>query len=242
MSESAIDSCTWPITPGPCCQGLPETVDPAVIEAAIRAASDIMRTLSGGYIGLCLETLRPLHQCPSCRVTCCGGADGIGLSGLNGAPVSEVIEVSIGPDVIDPAEYWFDADDQVLYRVPPQKWPNRDVKWQDCGDGGAFCIQVLAGTHPDAWALRVADTLACELVKDCLGQKCRLPRNTTAVTAQGVSVELTGSELTMILPELSSWVAAVNPLHQVAPSQVWSPDTDSGRQKLTLQEAPRWLR
>lgn len=220
--------CLWPIEPGVCCD-LPDDVDPTLIESAVAAASAILRRLSGDMIGLCRQTLRPLHQCPTCRSSCCGGADGIGLTGPNGEPVAEVLSVSIGPDQVDPATWRFDGEEQVLWRSPPDHWPTRDVRWQECGEGGAFCVEVLTGTEPDAWALRVGDELVCELVKSCIGAKCRIPRNATTVSGRGITVQLEPMLFATMIPEVSGWLQAVNPHNATAPAAVWSPDTDNAR-------------
>lgn len=238
MSTSVIDPCAWPIEPGPCCENL--DADPAVVDAVIARVSDIMRTLSGRMIGLCAQTIRPLHMCPTCRSTCCGGADGIPLSGQGGEPIAEVLQVRIGPDVVDPATYWF--EDGMLWLAPPGKWPTRDPKWQQCGDGGAFCVDVLAGVEPDDWALDVAGELVCELVKSCTGQKCRLPRNTTSISAQGVTVTLEASEMMSLIPEVAGWVRAVNPHGAVLPAAVWSPDTADGSYRRNYAGRSLWRR
>lgn len=242
MSESIVEPCVWPISPDPCCAGNSPEPDPAVVEDAILIASDIMRSLSGQMIGQCHQTLRPLHQCATCREHCCGGADGIALSGWDGEHVSEVLSVTIGPEVVDPATYWFSEQDQMLWRIPPDRWPYKDARWQPCGTGEAFCIEALTGVAPDAWALRVADMLACELIKACTGQKCRIPSNATTVTAQGVTVQLDPNAYLKLLPEVASWAAMVNPLGANLPAQVWSPDTDQGKTKLMTPGRRPWWR
>lgn len=242
MSESIVEPCIWPIEPGPCCSGNSPEPDPAVVEDAIAAASQIMHDLSGRTIGQCHQTLRPLHQCMECRSHCCGGADGIAVSGWDGEHVSDVLSVTIGPEVVDPATYWFSEEDQILWRVPPDRWPYKDTRWQPCGTGTAFCIEAMVGIAPDAWALRVAAALACELVKSCTGQKCRIPANATSINAQGVTVQLDPNAYLKFLPEVASWAAAMNPLGAVLPAQVWSPDTDRGQVKLSTPGRSPWWR
>lgn len=239
MSESVIESCVWPIEPGPCCRDLPDDVDPALIDSAIAEASDILRRLSGGVLGLCHQTLRPLHMCMSCRSTCCGGADGIPLFGLSGEPVDDVLQVTIGEIVIDPDTYWY--EDGMLWRVPPAKWPTKDPKWQPCGTGAAFCVEVLAGVAPGPWDLRVGAELACELVKSCIGVECRIPANATAINAQGVTITLDPATFANLIPEVSAWVQAINPRGSKSPAEVWSPDLD-GTSRRQLIGGPKWLR
>lgn len=239
MSESVTDSCLWPIEPGDCCK-VPAGTDPAIVDQAIVRASYIMRSLSGGTVGQCTQTLRPLHMCASCRSHCCGGADGVALQGRNGEPVSSVLAVRLGATTVDSATYWY--EDSMLWRVPPGRWPSKDPKWQKCGTGNAFCVDVLAGAVPDQWALGVAGELVCELVKACTGQKCRLPKNTTSISAQGVTVTLSEADLVAYLPEVAAWAKAVNPMGAVAPAAVWSPDTEGGSHHRDGFRGVSWLR
>lgn len=229
MSESVLDPCVWPIDVDVCCSGLPSDTPQAVIDRAIVQASGIMRSLSGLTVGTCQETIRPLHMCQDCRSSCCGGADGIALFGSLGEPVSEVLQVRIGAEIVDPSTYWF--EDGMLWRYPPERWPSKDPKWQPCGEGEAFCVEALIGTEPDAWALSVAGELVCELAKACLGKKCRIPQNATSVNAQGVTVTLDPDTAMTLIPSVAGWVRATNPSRALVPSVVWSPDTRGGSLK-----------
>ena len=230
-------SCDWPIDPGQCCE-LPEGTDPDLVESAVRQASVLMRTLSGGLYGLCDETLRPLQLCPTCRpVSCCGGADGIPLVSANGSPIAEVTAVRVGATEV--TDFWFDRASQILWRNPPARWPRRDPKWQAPGTGDAFVVDVVSGIEPDEWALSVAGSLVCELVKSCTGGDCRIPANTTQLTAQGVTITLDPDTFATMLPEVAGWVRAVNPRHAKAPAMVWSPDLN--RRPVT-PGGPHWLR
>lgn len=240
MSESVTDPCLWKIDPGQCCKGMSCGTDPAVIDAAIVSASRIMRSLSGNMIGQCTQTLRPLFMCATCRSSCCGGADGVQLQGRLGEPVTEVLAVKIGPEVVDPSTYWF--EDGMLWRVPPDRWPRKDPKWQACGVGTAFCIDVLAGVAPDGWALQVASALVCELAKACTGEKCRLPRNTVSINGQGVTVTMKEADLVAYLPEVAAWAKQVNPRHATVPAVVMSPETAGGASRRDLALGVTWWR
>lgn len=222
-----MDCDLWPVpTEGDCVNGctIPEGTDADLLESASVLAGTILRTLSGNRVGVCSDTLRPLSECGVCRGFCrCGSGDRIRVLSSNG-PVVSVTEVTVDGDVI-PAEEWrFYPSSQLLYRVPPDVWPNRDVKWADCGDPDTMCVEVVIGAAPDAWALAVHAELTCELLKACNGEDCRIPTNATQVTGQGISITLSPTELKQFIPSVAGWVAAVNPANKTQPSKVWSPD------------------
>jgi hypothetical protein len=235
-----IESCDWPLcdespseSPSDVCLACCTSIagaDPEIVQRAISRASEMMRRLSGYNVGQCVAELRPLTTCSECRSSCCGGSDGIRLEGPNGEPVAEVLEVMVGATVVDESTYRFDVEKQMLWTVPPARWPKRDDRWADCGTEGAFCITALVGNEPDAWALKVARELACELVKSCTpGQKCRIPRNATQVVGQGITVTLSDRDFKVLLPEVGGWVEAVNPYNAVLPAKVFSPENRGGR-------------
>lgn len=218
---------TWPIPePGACVGGcdIPEDVDEDLLEAASIQAGVILWTLSGHRVGLCADTVRPISECPTCRgICCCGSGDRIRLYSPSG-PISGVGEVNIDGDIVPTTDYRFYPSGQMLYRQPPDLWPTVDRKWSECGEPETMCVQVLIGNAPDAWALAVHAELTCELLRNCMGLKCRLPRNATSVTGQGVSITLSPTELKQFIPAVAGWVAAVNPNNAQDFSRVYSPD------------------
>jgi hypothetical protein len=218
-------TCEWPLDVTACCPPGDDT-DQDLVDAVIAEASALMTRLSGYTIGLCETTLRPLSECVECRKRCCGGADGIRLEEPHGIWIQSVTEVRDGIVVVPEASYRFDADKQVLWSVPPGRWPRRDSRWAECGTEGAFCVDVVLGATPDAYDLSVANSLACELLKDCTGQKCRLPRNTTQVTGQGITITMSDTDLLGLLPEVAGWQNMVNPDKVPLPARVWSPELD----------------
>lgn len=221
-------ACTWDVDTSRCCDRDDQRHD-RVLESAAALASAILSRRSGFTIGLCSRILRPLGACPTCRSRCCGAGDWMHLNDPAGLPVYSVETVRLGPDEVPVDQWRFDPDTSVLWAVPPMTWPLRDEAWSRCGAGEAFCVDATVGTAPDAWALDVAAVLTCELWKSARGDKCRLPRNVTQVTGQGVTVSLSDSELTDLLPEVTAWVAAVNPHHAVLPAKLWSPDVNPAR-------------
>lgn len=222
-----LDCDTWPIPEAGSCVGgcdIPDDVDEDLLASASVQAGIVLHTLSGRRVGTCLEVLRPLSECGVCRGYCsCGSGDRLRVSSWSG-PVTAVTEVTVDGDTLDDAEWRFYPSGQLLYRVPPDVWPTKDVKWADCGDPDTMCVDAVIGYPPDVWALAVHAELTCELVRNCLGLKCRLPRNASNVTGQGVTITLTPTELKQFIPAVAGWVAAVNPDGAQTPGQVFSPD------------------
>lgn len=221
-------SCPWPVDAESC--GLAD-VDPdaPVFTASVATASSIMTRLSAYTIGICETQIRPLNLCRECRSWCCGGADAILLKAPFGLGVWDVSEVSLGPDPYPDNTWRFDRESSMLYRVPPERWPTRDEKWSDPGEGEAFVVTAQIGTPPDAWAMDVATRLVKELYLSCTGGKCRLPSNVTTVTASGITVRLRDDEVNTFIPELGAWVNAVNPHNARLPGAVFSPDLAAAR-------------
>lgn len=216
--------CLWPIELDDCAC-TQEVDDDSLFESIVAQASSMLTRLSGFTVGQCQYTIRPLKVCRECRSWCCGGTDGIPLSGNQGLPVADVVSVKIGSTVIPKSGWYFDRELQTLWRVPPDTWPKRDERWQAPGTGEAFCVEVITGNDPDEWALRTAASLVCELLKSCAGDaKCRLPRNAVSVTSAGVTIQLRDKDINNLLPEVTAWVAAVNPHGAKLPAKVYSPD------------------
>lgn len=198
--------------------------DPELLEQTSILAGTILRTLSGNRVGLCTDVIRPLSECGVCRGYCrCGSGDRVRLFSTVG-PVVDVTEVKVDGAVIDASGYRFYPSPQLLYRVPPDVWPTRDHKWADCGDDGTMCVEVTVGSEPDAWAVNVHTELVCELLKSCTGQTCRLPKNATSVSGQGVSITISPDDVHRFIPSVAAWVAAVNPSNATQPVKVFSPD------------------
>lgn len=229
-----MDCDTWPVPlldyggEDLCVNGctIDADTDPELLEQTSVLAGTILRTLSGNRVGTCSDTIRPLSECGVCRGWCrCGSGDRIRVLSSNG-PILEVTQVSVDGVPVSGDTWRFYPSSQLLYRVPPDVWPTRDVKWADCGDPDTMCVDVLVGSEPDAWALNVHAELTCELLKACTGGPCRLPRNATTISGQGVTVTLTPDQINQFLPSVSAWVAAVNPSKATQPTKLFSPDLD----------------
>ena len=219
-------SCPWPVSMDGCGLG---DLDLSLFDNAVATASSIMTRLSAYTIGTCETEIRPLGLCPQCRSWCCGGTDALILTGPHQIPIYDVTRVRLGATEYLLNTWRFDRESQTLYRVPPDVWPRKDEKWSNAGEGEAFVVDAVIGTPPDAWALDVAARLVRELVLSCTGSKCRLPSNTTSVTATGITVQLRDREINTFIPELGAWMNAVNPHDARLPAHVFSPDLSTAR-------------
>jgi len=116
---------------------------------------------------------------------------------LSGYPVREIVEVKIDGVVLAP------SSDSEEYRLDERRWLTRtcDVEgnaqfWPTCQDLacpdtelGTFSVTYRYGQDPPALGVHAAAQLGCELYKACAGETCALPKGTTRVTRQGVTIE-----------------------------------------------------
>lgn len=215
-----MDACPWPIDLEACCKQVGVNPDDPRAVAVIAQVSEMMTRWSGFAFGGC-ATVRPLDPCGECRGGSCCSGDCIVLHDASG-----VTEVRVAGEVVAPADYRFDPARGTLCAVPPMTWPVRDPRYAEPGE---LEVDVLRGDAPSAWAMAVANELACELLLSCTGGKCRLPRNATSVSSQGVTITIPEDELKYAIPAVTAWVASVNPAGATAPARIFSPETDRAR-------------
>lgn len=158
--------------------------------------------------------------CGSPEACNCAGYDAIVLPH---SPVTEVTEVIVDDDVLDDIAY--ELQGATLYRIDGSRWPT-------CDD--SFRVTYSYGVEPPASGVRAAGVLACELLLACEPDaipdaKCRLPRNISSITRQGVSVifdRLTNSgPFRFGIWEIDIFLEAFNPYGVSQPSTIASPDT-----------------
>lgn len=127
---------------------------------------------------------------------------------LPGYPVTSIIEVKIGGDVLDAN----DSDGYPNYRLDqyqlltrmakpapagssdtvtatPRFWPGCQNLALDDDQPGTFSIRYQYGVAPPLPGELAAAQLGCEIYKACQGQECLLPTNTTKLIRQGVTIE-----------------------------------------------------
>ena len=107
---------------------------------------------------------------------------------LAGYPVRAVSQVKIDGDILDPSEYRLD-ENRYVTRLNDAFWPAcQDLSLPDT-DEGTFSISYIYGQEPPELGRQAAAQLACEVYKECTTGTCALPKGTTRVTRQGVTIE-----------------------------------------------------
>ena len=110
---------------------------------------------------------------------------------LSGYPVQAVSEVKINGDILAPTEYRLD-EQRFVTRTNDDMWPVCQNLSLDDDQEGTFSITYTYGQDPPELGVSAAAQLACELYKECAGGAagtCALPKGTTRVTRQGITVE-----------------------------------------------------
>ena len=222
-----------------CCGITAGSNNDEALTAAADAASAVLFELSGlRFTGTCERVVRPvgndfcwtprLHRLDTHRLS------QVKLAGY----VTSILEVLIGPDVIDPVGYRID-DHRYLTRMAdadgnPQRWPTNPRLDLPAGEPGTFQVTYEHGLQPPGPGLEAASVLACELYKACpapgdgnLGE-CRLPSRATRIVRQGVTIEIV-SALASMLRTGSTGLTAVDSFLAVfgvtsRKSAIWSPD------------------
>lgn len=223
-------TCPWSLDLDACCEDhgmdVNDPADLALVTSVVARVSAMLSRWSGYRYGGC-ATVRPLDPCGECRSGCCASGDCITLHSAGA-----VTEVRILGEVVDSSQYHFDAASGSLCAVPPMRWPSRDPRFESVG---TLEVDVRTGEEPDEWALAVAAELACEILASCRGSKnCRLPKNVTQVSSQGVVISISEDELLYALPSVVTWVRAVNPHMATRPARVFSPELRSSRPSMGL--------
>jgi hypothetical protein len=137
------------------------------------------------------------------------------------SPVTAVTSVTI------------DGSPFVAWRLLRAGWLERTdgQGWRMCDDSTTIVYEF--GEPPPAGGVAAAVELAVEIVRDRFDiGECRLPRRTTSVTRQGISMELL-DPMEMLdggrtgLYAVDLWLTAVNPSARPQAAGVWSPDVPS---------------
>lgn len=252
----AYGGCLWPIDPS--CAGGDEwdALPPDQQTRALALASATLQRLTGGRVGECPITVRPCKPASAwtqphmlaayapfqpmvnstgawVNVGCCSSANcgcdytcAIPLP----RPVSRIDEVKVDGVVLAPTDYMLTGGNQLVWRGagPCPFTTTQNLSLPDT-EVGTYSVTYL-NTYPvDSVGACAVGLLAAEYAKSIRGAKgCRLPNNVTAVTRQGVSMELvTGSfpdGLTGIR-EVDAFIMLWNPRGLVNGPKVWSPDS-----------------
>jgi len=236
--------------------------DDALLCKAVDLAWSTMRVLSGGQVGNCPVLMRPCASkpCLLCGdiqlvhvhgATCDGGcwANRCGSGGCSCAALSEVVlpgpvaelwQVKIDGVLLGVEDYRVDNANRLL-RTDGSSWPSCQTMTGDVdADEGTFGVWYVPGVVPSASGLWAAGVLTAEFMKACSGGKCRLPSSVTAITRQGVSMDIsTGmfADGMTGIREVDAYLVSVNPYALRTPPKVWSPDLLPAKHRYTTWQA-----
>lgn len=241
--------CDWPLIITEPCLTKWNAASPEQRAAATATATDILWMLTGRAFGLCTDTARPMAECrhsgtwfgnrgptwvngglnavSPVNVPTCGCFGTTAEVRLSDDPIHSVEEVWIDGNQLDAWQYTI-RDDRWLLRVDGGVWPTRQDLAADDKTVGAFYVKFTRGVEVPKAGQVAAGVLACEDLNSQQGSRCRLPRGTTSVDRQGVSIEIDPHEyfsagLTGI-DEVDQWIMAVNPAQLRTPSRAYSVD------------------
>ncbi len=114
---------------------------------------------------------------------------------LSGYPVTEIVEVLIGGEVVDPATYRLDGWRRLVRLDDPgppvvrRFWPSCQNLALNSDQPGTFEVTYKSGVQPPQIGRDAAAELACQLWQQCAGSDCVLPGGVTKVTRQGVEID-----------------------------------------------------
>jgi hypothetical protein len=191
----------------------------AVTGAAVQAATEVLWALSGQRFGLCEVTLRPCRR--ECRDTgwpvagsppwpqpilrdgqwvnvTCGACSGpCSCTALEEAVlpggVYNLVEVRVDGVALATTAYRLD-DNRILVRVDGGTWPTcQDLSLPDTAVG-TWSVTATFGEPVPVLGQQAVGELACEMVRACRGEDCRLPANVQQLARQGVTISFPESQ------------------------------------------------
>jgi hypothetical protein len=262
--------CGWEVEPAALCPDW-ETYTPAQQELALNIAVTTMWAATGRRFGPCLLTIRPcqskwiaeqyrafpvwwtggpysgpypflyggqwFNSCGCSSWCCCKPKCEIILPG----PVSSVVEVVVGGQVLPSYEYRVDVSKGTyfLVKVSPGCWPTCQNFDQPGTGPDAFQVKIMRGAAVPATALGAAAMLACEIGKSIVGAACALPQRMQSLTRQGVSMELVASEIDVNtfatgIQYVDMVIRDLNPSRRTRPPVVLSPDMPTRGDRTTV--------
>lgn len=214
----------------PLCEPWLVTSDLACAEASdidlyAQAASELLYLASGSqFSGVCEESVRPCpglcgcwqDSCAECQAPC-------NLVKLP-CPITEILEVSIDGDILDPGEYRV-VNDCYLQRWDGASWPSQNYALPP-GNPGTWVVTLKHGTPPPLLGVLAARDAACYLAGLYNEWDCRLPAHIQSLTRQGIN-QVFDPNITAVLalPSVKSFLVDAGYGH--APPTVWSPDMPS---------------
>lgn len=237
--------CTWPID-RTC---LPADADQDLVDHAADTAVGVLWALTGRRFGLCPVEARPsppgthypagnplspgpgwvphldagtIRNVPACLGPACDRHGAIVLPG----PVHQLLGMDVEGEEVDLTSIIRDGDR--IYRRDGLPWPDQHLD-RPSGDEGTWAVRYLRGEPVPAGGARMVGVLANEFLAACTTGRCQLPRRTTQVQRQGVTMtmvdpsDIYASGATGI-SEVDLWIRAHNPNRLASRPVVWSPD------------------
>ncbi|MEU1815135.1 hypothetical protein ABZ543_08050 [Streptomyces roseifaciens] len=145
-------------------------------------------------------------------------------------PVFDVVSVDVDGEVLPPEAYRVDAPGR-LVRTDGGCWPECQNMSDPPGEPDTFTVTYRWGLPLDAAAIAAVSELVCHFLRGCTpgGCGCRINRNLTRVTRQGLEMEMPDPTLLYNegrtgLPLVDLWLSVVNPNRLSSPSRAYSPD------------------
>ncbi len=214
-ATAASEPCPWVLPVGaPCCRECSgwDSASPAMQEVATTWASTFLWAATGRRFNECVVAVRPCGSEPcndgslnwlgsswyggawipyiwngewfncACPGRCsCDPRSQIRLMG----PVAEILEVTLGSDVVDPSTY-FVNDGHWLVRAHPDIWPTcTDQNTLDGDD--VLTVTYVRGDGIPSSLKYAAKQLACEYIKACNGDSsCQLSAYVQQISRAGV--------------------------------------------------------
>lgn len=262
-ADAASTPCPWTLPVGaPCCTECSgwDSASPELQAVAVQWATTFLWAATGRRFNECQVQVRPCGAEPcqdgslnyygwgwsggtwipyiwngnwfncSCNGRCtCTPMSEIRLIG----PVIEILEITLGGDIIDPDTYWVD-NGHWLVRKGPDRWPEcNDLNSLDGDD--VLTVTYLRGDPVPDTLRYAAKVLACEYIKSCNQDKsCRLSSYVTSVSRAGVDftliplTELLDQNLTGI-PLIDQTIRFYNPYGLRERHRILAPELRYGR-------------
>ncbi len=165
--------------------------------------------------------------CGSCGRGACGCTEADTL--VLPVKAQRVTQVLIDGVALPEGTGWNLFNGDLLVRADGQRWPMCQDWTVPVSGVGAWSVELVAGSPVPSYAQNAVAQLTTEFAKFCITGQCKLPRNTTSVTRQGVAQEfpsikdLREQQLTGLW-WVDNLLNTANPDRLRDHAQVWNPD------------------
>lgn len=161
-------------------------------------------------------------------------------------PVTSIVEVVIDGTEVPANEYRVDVTGGAYHLVKTSDgcWPTCQDFNVGGEDEGAFSVTYTRGRPVPPSALYATAILACTLGKQLAGGDCGLPPRVTSLTRQGVTADFVAESVDMIdvfttgIQPVDMVIRALNPGRRTRPPAIFSPDTPTRGDRITIIGGP----